>query len=193
MPLSTIFLWDFGNVPTVWHYLLFYGTMELYRQCGIICFSMGLWNCTGSVALFVFLWDFDTVPTVWHYLFFYGTMELFRQCGIICFSMGLWNCTGSVALFVFLWDFGTVPTVWHYLFFIVFIQHLLNLKCNLCNTVAYMNIYRVISRVTLVEQELIPLPEPLSSPMLFNGIRAVRSYVFCVVFWTVMRAGGLAP
>ena len=130
----------------------------------------------------IFLWDFGNVSTVWHYLLFYGTMELYRQCGIICFSMGLWNCTGSVALFVFLWDFDTVPTVWHYLFFIVFIQHLLNLKCNLCNTVAYMNIYRVISRVTLVEQELIPLPEPLSSPMLFNGIRAVRSYVFCVVF-----------
>jgi hypothetical protein len=78
-----------------------------------------------------------------------------------------------VALFVFLLDFGTVLTVWHHLFFIVFIQHLLNLKCNLRNTVAYMNIYRVIWWVTTVEQELITLPKHLSSPMLFNGVRFV--------------------
>jgi hypothetical protein len=45
-----------------------------------------------------------------------------------------------------------------------------------------MNIYRVTWRVTLVEQELFTLPEHLSSPMVFNGVRAARSYVFCVVF-----------
>jgi hypothetical protein len=36
------------------------GTLELFRQCGIICFDMGLWNCSDSVALFVFsieLWN----------------------------------------------------------------------------------------------------------------------------------------
>jgi hypothetical protein len=75
-------------------------TFELFRQCGIICFSIDLW----------------TVPTVWYYLFFYWPLncsdsvvlfvfllifELFRQCGIICFSIDLW----------------TVPTVWYYLFF----------------------------------------------------------------------------
>ena len=64
------FLLDFGTVPTVWHYLFLYGTLELFRQCnifllfyvtlelfqqfGIICFSIGLWNCSDSVALFVF-------------------------------------------------------------------------------------------------------------------------------------------
>ena len=114
--LPTIFLWDLGTVPTIWHYLFFYWTLELLRQCEIICFSIGLWNCSDSVPLFVFIWDFGTVLIVWYYLFFYGTLELFRQCGIICFSIGLWNCSNSVALFVFLWVFETVPTVWHYWF-----------------------------------------------------------------------------
>jgi hypothetical protein len=63
---------DIGTVPTVWHYLFFYWTLELFRQCGIICFSIGLWNCSDSVELLVF-----------H------------------FSMGLWNCSDSVALLVF--------------------------------------------------------------------------------------------
>jgi hypothetical protein len=102
-----------------------YGTLELFRQCGIFYFSIGLLNCSDSVALFVFirdfatvptLWhywffilllDFGTVPTVWHYLFFYWTLELFWQCGIICFYMGLWNCSDSVTFFcvsMWLWN-----------------------------------------------------------------------------------------
>jgi hypothetical protein len=32
-------------------------------------FSMGLRNCSDSVALFVFVLDLGNVPTVWHYLF----------------------------------------------------------------------------------------------------------------------------
>ena len=92
-----VFLCDFGTVPTVWHYLFFYWTLELFRQCGIICFPIGHWNCSDSVALFAFLLDIGTVPTVWHYLLFYWTLELFRQCGIICFSIGHWNCSDSVA------------------------------------------------------------------------------------------------
>ena len=39
---------------------------------------------------------------------------------------------------------------------------------------------RVTRRVPLVEQELIPLPEHLSSPPFFSGVRASRSLVFCV-------------
>ena len=96
-----MFLCDFGTVPTIWHYLFLYWTLELFRQCGIICFSIGHWNFSDSVALFVYLFDFGNVPTVWHYLFFDTTLELFD----------------SLALFVFLLDIGTVPTVWHYLFF----------------------------------------------------------------------------
>ena len=88
-----LFFYVIWNFPTVWHYLFFYWTLELFRQCGIICFPIGHWNCSGSVAL---LFVFVIVPTV----FFYVTLELFRQCGIICFSIGLWN----------------FPTVWHYLF-----------------------------------------------------------------------------
>jgi len=90
-----VLILDFGPVPTVWNYLFLYETLEMFRQCGIICFS-----------------------------FFYWTVELLRQCGIISlsmrlwncsdiigFSIGLWNCSESVTLFVFLLDFGTVPTV----------------------------------------------------------------------------------
>ena len=84
----------------MWHYLFFYWTLELFRQCGIICYSTGLWNCSDSVVFLVCLCDFGTVPTIWHYLFFYVTLELLD----------------NMALFVFLCDFGTVPTIWHYLF-----------------------------------------------------------------------------
>ena len=34
----------------------------------------------------------------------------------------------------------------------------------------------------LVEQELLTLPEHLSSPPVFSGVRVTRSLVFCVVF-----------
>ena len=98
-----VFLCDFGTVPTISHYLFLYWTLELFRQCGIICFSIGLWicsnsvkcfsighwNCSDSVALFIFLLDFGTVPTMLHYLLFNWTLELLRECGIICFSIGL--------------------------------------------------------------------------------------------------------
>jgi hypothetical protein len=43
-------------------------------------FSVGLWSCSDSVALFDFIWDFGTVPTVWHYFF----------------DMGHWNSSVSV-------------------------------------------------------------------------------------------------
>jgi hypothetical protein len=145
-----VFLWDFGSVPRLWHYLFFHFTLEQFRNCGIICFSffywtlelvwqydiicfsIGLCNCSDSGTLFVSLADFGTVPRVWHYLFVYWNLEMFRQCGIICFSIGLcncfdsdiicfsiglWHCSDSVALFVFLLNFAIVSTVWHYLFF----------------------------------------------------------------------------
>ena len=80
-------------------------------------FTIGLWNCSDSVALFVFICDFGTVSTMWHYLFWYWTLEPFWKCDIIYLYMGLSNCSESVALFVFICDIGTVPIVWHYLFF----------------------------------------------------------------------------
>jgi hypothetical protein len=76
---------DFGTVATLWHYWFFNETLELFWQCAIIWFSIGLWNCSDSVALLVFHFDFGTVLTVWHYLFLYGTLELFRQCNIFLF------------------------------------------------------------------------------------------------------------
>jgi hypothetical protein len=35
-----VFLFDFGPVPTVWYFLFFYLILELFRQCGIFCFSI---------------------------------------------------------------------------------------------------------------------------------------------------------
>ena len=159
-------LFYFGTVPKVWHFWFFYWILDMFRRCGIICFSMGLWNCPNSVALSVFS-------------FCYWTLELFREGDIICFSFGLWTCSDSVALLVFLLDFGAVPTVCHYWFFIV-LKH--NLKYSLRNTVVYMNICRITWRVTLVEQEVFTLQEHLGSPTFFKGVRAAWSYVFCVVF-----------
>jgi hypothetical protein len=40
--------------------------------------------------------------------------------------------------------------------------------------------------VPLVEQELFTIPEHLSSPPVFSGVRVVRSLVFCVVFCIVV-------
>ena len=37
-------------------------------------------------------------------------------------------------------------------------------------------------RVSLVEQELLTLPEHLSSPPVFSGVRVTRSLVLCVMF-----------
>jgi hypothetical protein len=62
-------LWNFWTVLTVCHYL-FYCSESLALL--VFHFSIGLWNCSDSVAVFVFIWDFGTVPTVWHYLCWYG-------------------------------------------------------------------------------------------------------------------------
>jgi hypothetical protein len=38
----------------VWYFLLFYWITELFWQCGIFCFSIGLLNCSDSVVFFCF-------------------------------------------------------------------------------------------------------------------------------------------
>jgi hypothetical protein len=59
----------FWNCPDslVFYVFLDFGT-ELFRQCGIFCFSR-FWNSPDSVVFFVFL-DFGTVLTVWYFMFF---------------------------------------------------------------------------------------------------------------------------
>ena len=42
------FLLYFGTVPTVWYFLFFYYILELFRQCGIFCFSIIFWNCSDT-------------------------------------------------------------------------------------------------------------------------------------------------
>ena len=49
-----VFLLKFGAVPTVWYLLFFYWSLELYRQRGICCYSIGVWSCSYSVVFFVF-------------------------------------------------------------------------------------------------------------------------------------------
>jgi hypothetical protein len=66
---STILIFGFGSVPTVWYVL------ELFRQCGM------LWNCSDSVVCL------GNVPAVWY------ALELFRQCGMF------WNCSDSVVCY----------------------------------------------------------------------------------------------
>ena len=53
-PLSAMFVLDFGTVLTVWYCVFFYRILELFWQCDIVCFSIGLWNCSDSVVLCVF-------------------------------------------------------------------------------------------------------------------------------------------
>jgi hypothetical protein len=45
-----------------------------------------------------------------------------------------------------------------------------------------IQITRLTRRVPLVKQELLTLPENMSSPPVFSGVRVARSLVFCVVF-----------
>ena len=117
LPLSTIFLFDFRTVPTVWYFLFFYLILDLFRQCGIFCFSIWFWTCSDSVVFFVFLFDFGPVPTVSYFLFFYLILDLFRQCGICFFLFDFGPVPTVWYFFVFLFDFGPVPTVWYFLFF----------------------------------------------------------------------------
>ena len=66
----TILILDNGAVPTVWYLLFFWEILELFRQCGISCFSGRYWSCSDSAVFFVFLLDIGAVPTVWYLLFF---------------------------------------------------------------------------------------------------------------------------
>jgi hypothetical protein len=45
---------------------------------------------------------------------------------------------------------------------------------------------RLTRRVPLVEQELLTLPEHLSSPPVFSGVRVTRSLVYLYVLWIVV-------
>jgi hypothetical protein len=95
----------------------FYYVSELFRQCGIYCFSIIFRNYFDSVVFIVFLLYFGTISTVWYLLFFYYISELLRQCGIYCFSIIFRNYFDSVVFIVFLLYFGTISTVWYLLFF----------------------------------------------------------------------------
>ena len=48
--------------------------------------------------------------------------------------------------------------------------------------VSYITCITITGSIPLVEQELLALPEHLSSPRVFSGIRVTRSLVLCVCF-----------
>jgi len=115
--VSTIFLLDFGSVPTVWYFLevfrqcgIFLSVptvwyfLEVFRQCGIFwkCFRQcGIfWNCSDSVVFF------GTVPTVWYFWNCSDSVVFFGSVPTVWY---FWNCSDSVLFF------GTVPTVWYFL------------------------------------------------------------------------------
>jgi len=75
---SFVYLCDFGNVPTIWQYLFFYVTLELFQQYGIICFSMVLCNSCDSVSI------------IW---FSIGLWDSSDSVALFVFSIGRWNCS----------------------------------------------------------------------------------------------------
>ena len=74
-PVSAIFLFYFGIVPTVW-YFLFFLILELFPQCGILfCMILELFPQCGIFFFFMILELFQNV------VFVFMILELFRQCG----------------------------------------------------------------------------------------------------------------
>ena len=66
LPLSTIFLFDYGNISRVWYSLVFnlserscvYGCYR-YLFCLYLCdFAIRFWNCSEGVFFFVFCFHF---------------------------------------------------------------------------------------------------------------------------------------
>jgi hypothetical protein len=58
-----------------------------------------------------------------------------------------------------------------------------NVSCSCLKNARYRGfVTRLTRRVSLVEQELVTLPEYPSSPLVFSGVRVSRSLVLCVCF-----------
>ena len=56
-------------------------------------------------------------------------------------------------------------------------------SCSQHNAIITEFVTILTQRVPLVEQELVSLPEHLSSPPVFSGVRITRSLVLCVWFF----------
>ena len=93
----TTFYWSASTKPGKWSVIylcvrvsiftlstIFLLDCKLFRQCGICCFSIGLW----------------TVPTVWYFLFFIG---LWTVPTVWYFSIGLWTVPTVWYLLFFYW------------------------------------------------------------------------------------------
>ena len=66
-------------------FLYFIYNLELFQQCCIFCFSIGIWSYSSSAVFSVFLLEFGAVPAVLYFLF----------------SIGIWSCSSSVVFSVF--------------------------------------------------------------------------------------------
>jgi hypothetical protein len=60
-------------------------------------------------------------------------------------------------------------------------NHVSIINRSLCELITEF-VTRVTRRASLVEQEMCTLPEHLSSPAVFSGVRITRSLVLCVMF-----------
>jgi len=72
-------------------------------------------------------------------------------------------------------DYVDVADVKKYLYKVKYLS-------DLFTNVAEDTVLRLTRRVSLVEQELLTLPEHLSSPLVFSGVRVTRSLVLYVCF-----------
>ena len=84
---STVFLLDFGNVPSVWYPFV----LRIYTFLWFYGFSVRFWKCSECMVSFcssylhyvsgstVFLLDFAYVPNVWYPLFFVNKCFVYEQ------------------------------------------------------------------------------------------------------------------
>jgi hypothetical protein len=92
-----VFLFDYG-----WSCMTYMVVqiLELFRQCGVVCFSVWLWLIMHDLYGGT---DLGFVQTVWCCLFFCFTMVY--HAWLIWWYIS-WICSDCVVLFVFLFDYG---------------------------------------------------------------------------------------
>ena len=87
-----------------------------------------------------------------------------KRCSVCLFISPICFVEGSCFIYLYLFTYTGVQHDFHIRW----------CSCRLSLTVG--------RRVSLVEQELLTLPEQQSSPPVFSGVRVARAIVFCVVF-----------
>ena len=85
--LSTIFVFDFGTIPTVQYYIVFSVRFWNYFDSAVLfCFSVRFWNYSDSAVLYCFSVRF------WNY---------YNSALLYCFSVRFWNHFDCAVLYCF--------------------------------------------------------------------------------------------